>query len=68
MRRVLSNRIGKIKVVVLSVVVFGMTYGAACTVGDVRHNVANGTLSFVKDYTSDLWEALIPPANQVVGE
>jgi len=68
MQRVLSNQIKKIKLAALSVTALGMTYGAACTVGDVRHNVVNGTLSFVKGYTSDLWEALIPPADQLVGE
>ena len=68
MQRVVGNRSRKIKVAALSVAAFGMTYGAACTVGDVRHNVVNGTLSFVKGYTSDLWEALIPPVDQLVGE
>jgi hypothetical protein len=68
MQRVLSNQIKKIKVAALSVTALGMLYGAACTVGDVRHNVVNGTLSSVKGYTSDLWEALIPPADQLVGE
>ena len=68
MHRVLSSRVRKIKVAALSLASFGMVYGAACTVGDVRHNVVNGTLSFVKGYTSDLWEALIPPADQLVGE
>ena len=68
MQRVWSNRIRKIKVATLSMAALGMMYGSACTVGDIRHNVVNGTLSFVKGYTSDLWEAIIPPADQLVGE
>ena len=68
MQRVLSNQIRKIKVAALSVTALGMLYGAACTVGDVRHNVVNGTLSFVKGYTSDLWEALIPAVDDFIGE
>ena len=68
MRRVVSNRIRKIKVAVLSTVVFGALYGSACTLGDFRLNMVNGTLSFVKGYTSDLWEALVPPADGLVGE
>ena len=38
------------------------------TWGGVRHNVVNGTLSFVKGYTSDLWEALIPAVDDFIGE
>lgn len=68
MQRVWSNRIRKIKVAALSMAALGMMYSAACTVGDIRLNAVNGTLSFVKGYTSDLWEALVPPADQLVGE
>ncbi len=67
MTSMMSTRIRKIKVAAMSAVMMGMAYGAACTIGDIRHNIANGTLSFVKSYTGDVWEAIIPPADQDAG-
>jgi hypothetical protein len=58
----------KVKVAMLVMATMGMLYSAPCSVGDLGHNIANGTLSFVKGYTSDLWEALIPSADQLIGE
>ena len=68
MQRVFRNQIRTIKVAAISLAACGMMYGTACTAGDVRHNIANGTLSFVAGYTSDVWAALFPPADEVVGE
>jgi len=68
MQRSLSNPIRKMKVAALSLAAVGMMYASACTVGDIRHNVINGTLAFVKGYTGDLWEALVPPADELVGD
>ncbi len=58
----------RIKVSVLSMAAVGVLYGSACTLGDLRHNVVNGTLGFVKNYTGDLWETLIPTAEELVGK
>ena len=58
----------KVKVAALTMATIGMLYSSPCTVGDIGHNVINGTLSFVKGYTTDLWEALVPPADQLFGE
>ena len=61
-----KSLVRKIKVSALSMATVGVLYGSACTVGDLRHNIVNGTLDFVKNYTGDLWESLIPPADQLV--
>ena len=53
------------KVGVLSALAASMTFGSACTWQDVRYNITGGTLSFVKDYTTGVWEMLLPPADKV---
>ena len=65
MQSIVSNRIRKVKVAVLSVVAYGMMYGSACTLGDIGLNVVNGTLSFVKGYTTDWWEEVFPEPGEV---
>ena len=57
----------KVKASVLSMAAIGVLYGSACTIGDLRHNVVNGTLGFVESYIGDLWETLIPTAEELVG-
>lgn len=49
-----------------AIVVAGGTVFTSCGVVDLRHNLIAGTQSFVKDYTIDLWEALIPPADELI--
>jgi len=68
MQYFLSSRMRRIRVAGMMLAGFGVLYASACTLGDLRYNVVNGTLSFVKSYTSDLWEALIPPADELIGE
>ena len=68
MQRNSGNLVCKAKAVVLSVAVVGALHASACTIGDLQHNVVNGTLSFVKGYTTDVWEALVPPVDDLVGE
>lgn len=62
----LSVSIRKLKIGVLAALAAGTAYSSACTMQDVRHNIIGGTLSFVKGYTSDLWAALLPPADVVI--
>jgi hypothetical protein len=68
MRRVLRNQFRKVKVTVLCAAVLGTAYSSACTWGDVGLNIVNGTLSFVKGYTADVWDALVPPPGDLFGE
>lgn len=68
MERSFRRKIRRIKVAALSMAAFGMMYSSACTIGDVGHNLVNGTLAFVKGYTTDLWEAVVPPADSFFGE
>ena len=63
-----GNLTKRIKVAALSIVAFGMLYSSACTIGDIRHNVVGGTLAFVKSYTTDLWELIVPPPDELIGE
>ncbi|MGB2986982.1 MAG: hypothetical protein WBE26_14005 [Phycisphaerae bacterium] len=44
----------------------GMLLGSGCSWVDVRHNVIAGTQSFVKGYTTSLWDALIPPPEELI--
>lgn len=44
----------------------GMVF-SSCSMVDVRHNLVAGTMSFVKGYTTNLWEALLPAAEDLVG-
>ncbi len=44
----------------------GSMLGSACSVADVRHNFVAGTQAFVKGYTTDLWGALIPTADELL--
>lgn len=67
MRTKSESVVRSLKAAVLSVVAVGMLHGSACTLGDVRLNVWNGTLAFVKGYTTDLWEAVFPAADEFVG-
>jgi hypothetical protein len=57
----------RIRAAALSMVAVGMLYGSACTWGDLRLNLVNGTLSFVKGYTTDLWEAVFPVPDEFIG-
>ncbi len=45
----------------------GGTVFSSCTVADVRHNLVAGTMSFIEDYTADVWGALLPPPEALVG-
>ena len=67
MQKRAERRGRKIKAAVLTLVTMGMVYSSPCTVADLGLNIVNGTLSFVKGYTGDLWEALVPPADQLLG-
>ncbi len=57
-----------IKAAMLVTTAFGMLYSSPCTVGDLGHNVVNGTLSFVKGYTADLLGAVVPSADTLIGQ
>ena len=64
MRRFKKNT----KLAALTVTMFGMLYTSACTLGDLRLNVVSGSLAFVKSYTTDIWEALFPAPEDVLGQ
>ena len=61
-----SVRIRKVTIGVLAALTAGTVYGSACSMKDLRHNAIGGTMSFVKGYTSDMWEALVPSADEVI--
>ena len=61
-----SGLVRKMKVAVFSMTAVGMLHASACSLGDLRLNLVNGTLAFVKGYTTDMWEALIPAADDLV--
>lgn len=67
MRICSRSLVRQLKVSALSMATVGVLYGSACTMGDLRHNAVNGTLAFAKNYASDLWEALLPSAEELVG-
>jgi len=54
------------KAVLTTLVTGGMLLGWSCGWNDVGYNVLAGTQAFVKAYTTDLWEALIPAADELV--
>ncbi len=58
-----KGRIRKVKMALLAAVSGGTVLASACTWTDVKHNVVGGTNSFIKSYTADFWEALIPAAS-----
>jgi len=68
MERSIRRKVRRIKVAALSMAAFGMMYASACTIGDVGQNLVNGTLAFVRGYTTDMWEAIVPPADSLFGE
>ncbi|MFQ5461369.1 MAG: hypothetical protein ACE5E5_01945 [Phycisphaerae bacterium] len=62
------RRIAKaVKMTVLSSLTVGMLFASVCSAADVRKNLAAGTQSFIKNYTIDIFEALVPPASDVFG-
>jgi len=68
MKRSSKSLVSKVKLAVLSMVTVGMVYASACTVGDLGYNVVSGTLAFVKGYTTDVWEAVLPAPGELMGE
>ena len=44
----------------------GMLLGSACSLTDFQANFVAGTQAFVKGYTTDLFEALFPPADELI--
>jgi|GEM_PF-2051463 len=44
----------------------GTVLGSACTAADMRHNILAGTQAFVRGYTTELWVALVPPAEDLI--
>lgn len=60
-----KGRMRRIKMALLAAVSGGTVLASACTWSDVKLNVVGGTHSFIKSYTTDLWEALIPAASDL---
>ena len=56
----------KIRVALLGVATAGVLLGSACSAVDVRQNLVAGTQAFIKGYTTDLWEAIIPPPDELL--
>lgn len=45
----------------------GMVLGSGCSLRDVRNNVLAGTYDFVAGFTTNAWEAVIPPPDELFG-
>jgi hypothetical protein len=60
------NIVRKIKVALLGVATAGVLFGSACSAVDLRQNFVAGTQAFIKGYTTDLWEAVLPSAEEIV--
>jgi hypothetical protein len=45
---------------VVAAIAAGTASSCNFSLKDVRYNVVGGTLSFVKSYTTDMWEAVLP--------
>ena len=56
----------KIKVALMGVATAGVLFGSACSAVDIRQNFVAGTQAFIKGYTTDLWEAVFPSAEELV--
>ena len=57
----------RMKITMLTAIVaVGGTVFTSCGIVDLRHNLIAGTQAFVKGYTTDLWEALVPPADELI--
>lgn len=65
MRRNTFPLIRKVKVGLFAAATAATLFGSACSMDDIRQNILGGTLSFVEAYTADLWEALVPPAEEL---
>ena len=49
------------RVLLVALAIAGSTVSSCgFSLQDVRYNIVGGTMSFVKAYTTDLWEALLP--------
>lgn len=59
----------KRKVLRLTAVAAGgaMVLSSACSVIDIKQNVASGTMSFIAGYTADFLAALVPSPEDLVG-
>jgi hypothetical protein len=44
----------------------GGTVFSSCGWADIRHNIIAGTETFIRGYTADLWDALLPSAEDLV--
>lgn len=44
-----------------------MVLSSACSVIDIKQNVASGTMSFIAGYTADFLAALVPSPEDLVG-
>ncbi|HOA74853.1 MAG TPA: hypothetical protein PL151_07680 [Phycisphaerae bacterium] len=52
----------RVKMAALSLLTAGVLFGPGCGMTDLRDNVVAGSLGFVKNYTTDVLETLIPAA------
>ncbi|UCE59530.1 MAG: hypothetical protein JSU63_19065 [Phycisphaerales bacterium] len=49
-----------------AVVAVGGTVFASCGWTDLRYNFVAGTQAFVKGYTTDMWEAIVPAPGDLI--
>ncbi len=56
-----------IKMTALATMTAGTLFASVCSAADVRHNLAAGTQSFIKSYTIDIFEALVPAPTDIIG-
>jgi hypothetical protein len=57
----------RLKFRLLAVLAAGTAYVSLCSAADVKHNIVGGTMSFIENYTDDLWAELIPPPAELLG-
>jgi len=43
----------------------GTVFGASCGLSDIKDNLVAGSLNFVKSYTADAWDLIIPNLNEL---
>jgi len=55
----------KVRLTVLTTAASGMLFASACSMRDIADNLTAGALSFVKGYTADMLETLVPPADEL---
>jgi len=53
----------RIKMAAMTALTAGMLFGPGCSVTDIRDNVVAGSLGFVKTYTGQVLDLLVPDAN-----